>query len=557
MSLGMLKFFLSLFLGFLGWGLPIWAQQGLVQLKGQLVSETDGSPVPYASLRLEGKSIGAVSNAEGEFTLALHEDLWATGAVLKVSCLGFESRRIPVNQLDPDQFWVLELSEKPYSLAAVMIYSSEMDAREMVRQALRQIPLLYPRDPYQWQSFYRHYCWEGETYGRLIEAVVDLYDEKGHQRMYKHPGRKLQMRLKQLRRSFDFTRFSAYQHVPIALNVSLQADLVSYPSLLSRHVNSRKLQFRYVDTTYYDGEVVYVVEAQGRAEKLNFKGVFYLQASNLAFLKADLSYESSYQGKSWFRQRKDHFVLNYRLHEGYYYLDYLLNEGSILAQQLDARQQVIFTDDHHHHVEMMTQEIRTENLTPFTGQQPTAEQMKRVLYDPAFWGRYSVLQATPLEQEIEADLARRFPLGQQFDQAQTENLLPDVQDWLAQRHLEALLQHHQGRIILLGFWDSYYSPGLSDLVKARRLLKRYQEEPITVVLISTDENDYLWKEAIRKKRLYGPEHVRLGQGMGSPVAQSYGLKSVPYFVLLGRKGEILLAGSKIPDLDQLESVLSE
>ena len=536
-------------------GLTLWGQ-GLVQLKGQLVSEGDGSPVPYASLRIEGQSIGAVSNADGEFTLALHDGLWAANAVLKVSCIGFESRRMLLSQLDPEQFWVLELAEKPYSLAPVTIYANEMEAREMVREALQRIPLHYPKHPYQLQSFYRHYCWEGKTYGRLIEAVVDLYDEKGHRRMYKHPGRKLQMRLKQLRRSFDFTRFSAYQHVPIALNVSLQADLVSYPSLLSRHVNSRKLQFRYTDTTYYDGEVVYVVEAQGRAEKLNFRALLYLQASNLAFLKADLSYESSYRGKSWFRQRKDHFVVNYRLFEGNYYLDYLLNEGSILAQQLDSNQQVIFTDDHHHHVEMMTQEIRTKNLKPFTGQQPTAEQMKRVMYDPDFWNRYSVLQATPLEQEIESDLARRFPLGQQFDQTQTENLLPDVQDWLAQQHLEALLKHHRGRVILLGFWNSQYSPGLSDLVRARRLLKRYEEEPITVVLISTDDNDYLWQEAIRKKRLYGPEHVRLGLGTGSPVAQSYGLSAVPYFVLLGPQGEILLTGIEIPEADRLESVLS-
>lgn len=537
----------------LGLGIPYSVLSQSNSLNGIVINAQTQKAIPYASLRIEGQSYGGVTNAEGRFSLAFPEGINLKGSTLKISCIGYESKRIPLGER-LSQDWRIELNEKPYSLETVTIYSVDLDARMMVRQALQYIPLNYAQTPYQLQSFYRHYCREGERYGRLIEAVVELNDVGGHDRFFRTPERKLEMRLVQLRRSFDFTRFSAYQHIPIALNRSLLADIVSYQSLLSRHLHNSKFEFVYQDTTYYDSEVVFVIGVSGKAEGLQFEAQLYIQASDFAIVRVDHRYSSQRSQKTWRYQREDHFVADYRKHEGKYYLNYLLNEGQYNEQQLDSMGLVVYANDHNHHVEMMTQQIRTEGFEVFKGKEPSADEMAKIPYKPSFWDSYSVLTATPLESQIENDLTSRMPLKQQF----TGDMLPvNIQDQLAKEHFEQWLEKQKGRLVVVGFWDSQYDPGIREILKARRLMNQFQETPFSTLLISTDKTEQSWQEAIRKKRLYGVDHLRLGLGLDSPLCQDLRVASVPYFVVYGPSGERLHQGQSLPNKSEVGSFLGQ
>ncbi|MEM6344984.1 MAG: carboxypeptidase-like regulatory domain-containing protein [Bacteroidota bacterium] len=529
----------------------LWAQNQV--LNGRLIDADSKQAVPYASIRIENQAYGCISNAEGEFNLAFPDGGVITKeGILKISCIGYETQRIALKELNEAKLLIV-LKPKAYSLETVTIYSSELDAREMVRQALQFVPLNYAQKPYQLQSFYRHYCRESGVYGRLIEAVVEINDMKGHDRTYRFPEQKLEMRLTQLRRSFDFTRFSAFQHIPIALNRSLLADIVSYQSLLSRHLHSRKLSFEYQDTTYYDGKVVYLIGLRGRAEGLQMEAQLYIQAADLAIIKVDHRYSSQRRKDSWLYQREDHFVADYQLYQGKYYLNYILNEGEFREQQFDSLDQVVYSQDHYHHVEMMTQTVRLEGFDRFKGKEPNEAEMTQVPYKASFWQQYSVLTATPLETRIEADLNRRMPLSQQFA---SEQLAASTQDQLAQQYFDRWLAKQNGRVAIVGVWNSQYTPSVKELWQARKLMKEFQDTPFSLLLISTDRVESQWQEAIRKKRLYGVDHLRVGSGLESSVCQALGAESEPYFVLYSPSGERLVGGASLPSTEQIRRLLS-
>ena len=73
----------------------LWAQGEVVAIKGRVTS--GGQGVPYATLQLEGTSIGVSCNDGGEYTLKVpvgHED-----DTVLVRSMGFESVRLPLATL--------------------------------------------------------------------------------------------------------------------------------------------------------------------------------------------------------------------------------------------------------------------------------------------------------------------------------------------------------------------------------------------------------------------------------------------------------------------------
>ncbi|NSL87387.1 SusC/RagA family TonB-linked outer membrane protein [Chitinophaga sp. Mgbs1] len=72
---------------------------GGIQLHGKVVDE-DGKPLPFATVKIKGANIGALTGADGNFLIRDIDER----AVLEVSFLGFESKEIPLSRsiLDND-----------------------------------------------------------------------------------------------------------------------------------------------------------------------------------------------------------------------------------------------------------------------------------------------------------------------------------------------------------------------------------------------------------------------------------------------------------------------
>lgn len=68
-------------------------------LRGRVLDSADRSAVPYVSIGIEGKNVGTMSDAEGNFTLSV-ADAAGRADTLLFSCVGYAPRKIPVSEID-------------------------------------------------------------------------------------------------------------------------------------------------------------------------------------------------------------------------------------------------------------------------------------------------------------------------------------------------------------------------------------------------------------------------------------------------------------------------
>lgn len=526
-------------------------------LTGFIKAKQSQKGISYASIRIEGLPMGTLSNIDGEFSITLPDSVYVPNRVAAISAMGYETLRIPITSMKQQESALILLEEKPYTLDEVYIYATELSAREMVQAAFKRIKKNYASQSYVLNTFYRHYCKEDGTYGRLIEAAIDVYDKKGHPRLFSHPKKKVAVNVKQLRRSLDFTRMSAFQHVPIALYRTLQQDYASYSGVLAKHLLDETFHFTYADTTYLDGEVIFVIHASGKTKGRTYIADIYLAASNFAMLKIEEQLAYRYKTGKRIFTRNEYYLATYQSFEGEYYLDHLLNEGQFKNHWLDSLGKISHTEDHFHHVEIMTNGIQKSGFKPFEGSEPTHEKMAKIPYDPDFWKGFTVLTATPLENNIKEDLTSEIELEVQFEKYHQQGKAPELQDVLASQQFAHLLNQQSNQALLLLFWDSKYLPGIKEILLARKLLKTYKNNPIGLVFLSLDENIELWKRTIRKRKLYGGQHIWLAKGLKSTIAKQYGVSDSPFFVLLDRDQKVVSSGKKPPKSHEIQELMSK
>ncbi|MEM7654709.1 MAG: carboxypeptidase-like regulatory domain-containing protein [Bacteroidota bacterium] len=526
-------------------------------IQGQLLDAESGEPVPYASVQLSEPALGTLSNSLGYFSLQVPDSLGIEKVLMQINSFGYAPLQLAVEL--PTAALEIQLPPQAFTLDAVVIYSVEMSPEEMVRQALKHRKDNYPTESYGLRTFYRHYCQEQGVAGRLIEAAIDLYDEDGYDGWQKKPEKKWGVNLRQLRRSLDFTKISPYRHLPIALFNTLEHDLMSYRNPVLHEMHREKLTYQFQDTTYHNGTVIYVVRAAGRLPRFEYSCDLYISTDDFAILKIEEQRILGYRSSRRVLTYVEHFTTSYQQFQGKYYLQHLLNEGHRNTQFLDSLGQISRRDDHYHHVELMVNQV-VPDATPFYGGEPTAEQMAQTSYDPAFWRRYTVLQATPLEQDIEADLAARVSLEEQFANYNQPDRILAIQEQLTEDRLERYLNSYRGQAVLLCFWDKGYVPGVQELLFARKLAKTLEGKSLQggLIFLACEASEQKWQQTLDRKQMrYLGQHLRLARGLDSPIAQRFGATDSPYFVLLSPNREVILQGSKLPKRSEIETLVEK
>ncbi|GAB4423134.1 MAG: hypothetical protein OHK0039_39630 [Bacteroidia bacterium] len=507
---------------------------------GRCIDAESGEPIAYASLRIAGSTTGTLSNATGAFSLPVQH----AGQHVAVSCLGYERQVVTAPDAPGD--WVIRLVPRPYTLGEVFIYPDETTARDMLSAAFRALKTNMPTQGYVLHSFYRHYCRESGVYGRLIEAALDIHDQAGHDRLLRSPDQKLGVAVQQVRRSLDFTRFSAQRHVPIALYTTLIHDPTSYQGPLWLHLKDEAFRYEFTGNTYLDGEVVHIIRASGRDRGRHYSADVYLQARDLAFLRVAEQISHTTRRGSQRTSRFDHYRFAYQHLNGRYYLSHALNEGRLIEAQLDSMGHTAWSRDHYHHVELMVHEVGRADPRVRRGNEPGEAALRAVPYTPTFWAAYPILAATPLEEDIARDLSSRLPLNEQFRYSQLDHLPGPVADRLSEIQIERLLAQYRGQPVLLVFWDANYEPGVKDLLRIRQLVQHYGQATLGLVMVSLDADETAWRAAIERRQLAALDHFRLAQGVAAPLTRRYGVTGSPYFVLLDGAGQPVLQGASLP-----------
>lgn len=202
---------------------------------------------------------------------------------------------------------------------------------------------------------------------------------------------------------------------------------------------------------------------------------------------------------------------------------------------------------HKFHLELMTSDVIVKNFEEFRGKEPDRETLLKLDYDSAFWNTYNILKATPLEEQIAADLQTAMPLDNQYhDYIVTERkqYFGGKED---EQNFNKFLNNMRGvRPIYIQVWASDCEPCRKNMVRAKKIFELYKTK-LSFVFLSLDDDIDAWRKSIGKLGLTEPamKHFRVGSNADAII--SFSMTTLPHYILVDKSGYFYDLNAKPPN----------
>ncbi|GAB3935895.1 TlpA disulfide reductase family protein [Mucilaginibacter myungsuensis] len=121
------------------------------------------------------------------------------------------------------------------------------------------------------------------------------------------------------------------------------------------------------------------------------------------------------------------------------------------------------------------------------------------------------------------------------------------------------LADKRGSVILLDFWASWCIPCRKDIPHWKKIYDRYHPKGVDMISISIDDEQQNWTHALDQEKMPWRQVIDkwTPKSSLSVTADQYGVLSIPFYVLLNKKGEIIAASGNHNEITaKLEEVLA-
>lgn len=99
------------------------------------------------------------------------------------------------------------------------------------------------------------------------------------------------------------------------------------------------------------------------------------------------------------------------------------------------------------------------------------------------------------------------------------------------------LAKYKGKVLLVDFWATWCAPCVASLPELQDVYDKYHSKGLEVVGVSLDEDKKELTSFIKSHKLMWPQ-IYDGKGFDSPVVKNYGLKAIPFLLIVGRDGKV-------------------
>ena len=415
----------------------LFAQNNLL-LKGKVIDSETKELLPFASIGVEGTSVGTASNSFGYFEFRLNSD-WLDDKKNKFiicSFVGYQPFKIKVSeayQYSQNNQLVFELKPSE-SLKTVTISSKRIPKVEKImKQVIKNLPNNYPQTPYNADFFYREYLKDSTAYVRLVEAALSVYDKRSYVPIIYNYKNKATGRIeiqnleedyfaqvKERRASYDYSK-SKINNFFIDVEYGTKYNWIRKQQFIFDKEMYEKFDYELINLTSLGGKTVYEIafSYNGTIDRFRkLKGKLFVNDEDFAVIQLHFSYLPI--GTMGGYNAKERYGYNiYLENEEHFYFKkyddkYLVSYQSLRSTEKYYESSEAFEESvSEYFVEQLTVNVNLAN--PITQELQDDSKLKEITYNPAFWENYNVLADSPLNIKIKADLEKRQSLEKQFE----------------------------------------------------------------------------------------------------------------------------------------------
>ncbi len=386
----------------------LFAKAQKITFSTRVQDKVTSEPLPFASIGIKGKSIGTVTNLQGEFDF--HFPAEFRNEILVISMLGYENFEAPIWSLLENIPAAIKMDKSTTVLQEVVVRDS-LAGGEILKIALARIDQNFPMKPFALEGFYRDVKKVGGTTISLLEAAVKIYDEH-----YQAPRNKSKLRervkLVEVRKSLGYdSKFAIFFR-----QRNLLEDLLLHNNIRYRQIDEDENFFsdlKREPDSYYNGHEMFVV-----SHDKDFSLKIFIAKDGYAInhLEFEIGGENLERKKDlvskYITYRK---TIDFKEFEGKMFLNYINITTKEKWYQEDSATVKFETELEQH---LLINEVEPEpkdRIASTDKMKNYGLQFQDYPYNKEFWEGYNVLKETPIDHKILEDLEKIAPLDKQFE----------------------------------------------------------------------------------------------------------------------------------------------
>lgn len=107
----------------------------------------------------------------------------------------------------------------------------------------------------------------------------------------------------------------------------------------------------------------------------------------------------------------------------------------------------------------------------------------------------------------------------------------------------------KGKYVLVDFWASWCAPCRKEMPKIVAIYNKYKDKGFEIVGVSLDEDGDSWQKSIKSLQMTWPQMSDL-KGWDSALGKPYGVRSIPFTLLLDKDGNIIAKNLRAEALEE-------